>query len=309
MVTCGRGGKESPKVLFRYIIICCLSLIIPPEDAARTCDEVPPEPAPSAVVPSRAAVQVPNHERRDLTEEAQQFIRSIALLLIPQKFEDDNGWGDEKRIQSGLYVDFENGRLKTKRRWNHVNHGSWLRGSGELVDPDKTFSLKATQLPDPDADTQRYEVEVSSRLLIRGRQQQWNYGVMLWSISAEAIADLGLRATFDVKTEVVTTDKGARLRFQPQIVRAAADLKRFTLLSVSRAKGPAVRGTGELVEELIEMRIKQENRSLAARINKALLKKPDLIEIPFDIGGWFGWNSKPAETGKAPAAVPDVPEP
>jgi len=154
-------------------------------------DDVPPKPRPAASMPedtkppdtkppdttsasgesiekaetTARAYHQPNHERRELPDEGQLFIRSIALILLPQKFDDEKGWGDEKRIQSGLNVDFDDGRLRTSRRWNMVNHGSWLQGLGELVDPARTFSLKAAQLPDPDEQTQRYQVNVSANLL------------------------------------------------------------------------------------------------------------------------------------------------
>ncbi len=245
-------------------------------------------------------------ERRELPEEGLQFIRSIALLLLPPKFEDDDGWGKEARIQSGLNVDFEDGRMKTSRRWKSVNHGSWLQGSGELVDPEKTFTLKAAILPDSSDKTRRYEVRVSTRLSVTGRQQQWNYGVMLWSISADAIADVSLHVILDVTSEVVTTDQGVRLRFQPNVTYAAASLDGFSLRRVSHAKGAAVREFGEWLERLIRMRVKRENKELATRINQAIRKKAERLEIPLDIGGWFGLRrdgEKELESDSVPKRV------
>lgn len=254
---------------------------------------IEPAESPDLVLSTEPAYQRPNHQRRDLPEEGQQFIRSIALILLPQKFDDEDGWGDEKRIQSGLNVDFDGGKLKTSRRWNMVNHGTWLRGSGELVDPENTFTLRAMQLPDPDEETRRYEIHTSAKLQVNGRQQQWNYGVMLWSISADAMVDLSLHAVLDVKSEVVTTDKGARLRFLPTVTQATAKMENFRLQRISHLKGTVVQGHGEVIEELIQLRLRRENKVLSARINKAIQKKPDRLEIPFDIGGWFGVSPKP----------------
>jgi hypothetical protein len=255
---------------------------------------------PEQVLSTEAAYQRPNHQRRDLPEEGQQFIRSVALILLPQKFDDEDGWGDEKRIQSGLNVDFDGGKLKTSRRWNMVNHGTWLRGSGELVDPVNTFTLRAIQLPDPDEGTQRYEIHTSAKLQVNGRQQQWNYGVMLWSISADAVVDLSLHAVLDVKSEVVTTDKGARLRFVPSVTQATAKMENFRLQRISHLKGTVVQAHGEVIEELIQMRLRRENKDLPARVNKAIQKKADRLEIPFDIGGWFGVSPKASAENVAP---------
>ncbi len=264
---------------------------LPPQLPQESEVAVVAEP-PEQVLSTEAAYQRPNHQRRDLPEEGQQFIRSVALILLPQKFDDEDGWGDEKRIQSGLNVDFDGGKLKTSRRWNMVNHGTWLRGSGELVDPENTFTLRAIQLPDPDEETQRYEVHTSAKLQVNGRQQQWNYGVMLWSISADAVVDLSLNAVLDVKSEVVTTDKGARLRFVPSVTQATAKMENFRLQRISHLKGTVVQAHGEVIEELIQMRLRRENKDLPARINKAIQKKADRLEIPFDIGGWFGVSPK-----------------
>lgn len=67
-----------------------------------------------------------------------EFVRRIVLLLLPSTFDDEKNWGAEKRIQSGLHMNMDGLQLKTRRKWNHVNHGSWQRASGHLVDPKTT---------------------------------------------------------------------------------------------------------------------------------------------------------------------------
>ncbi|MFO1000633.1 MAG: hypothetical protein U0936_09850 [Planctomycetaceae bacterium] len=254
---------------------------------------------PQLVLSTEPAYQRPNHQRRDLPEEGQQFIRSVALILLPQKFDDEDGWGDEKRIQSGLNVDFDGGKLKTSRRWNMVNHGTWLRGFGELVDPEKTFTLRAIQLPDPDEETQRYEIHTSATLQVSGQQQQWNYGVMLWSISADAVVDLSLHAVLDVKSEVVTTDKGTRLRFVPSVTQATAKMENFRLHRISHLQGYVIQAQGELVEELLQILLRHENRNLPDRINKALKENGEKLEIPLSIGELFSLGPKNSRANDA----------
>lgn len=225
--------------------------------------------------------------RAELAPEALQFIRGIVLLLLPPRFDDDDGWGDEARIQSGVNVRFDDGKLKTSRRWKNVNHGSWTQASGTLIEPEKTFQLQAARLDEPDKDTQRYEVRIATRLRVTGRQQQWSYGLMLWSISADAVADVSLHIVFDVKTEIVKTDEGTRLRFTPTVTHAVAKLDSFDLRRVSHAKGSAVQEFGNGLEKLIRLYVDRENKDLAAKINKAIHKKAERLEIPFEIGGWL----------------------
>lgn len=247
------------------------TLVIPPFDAVEKSDAISSETA-----------------RRELPPDAINFIRGIALLLIPAEFDDDDGWGDKTKIQSGLNLRLDKGQIHTNRRWNYVNHGNWMRVTGKLVDPEERFLLHAAQLPDPELGTKRYEVNVSARIRATGQQQQWSHGLMLWSVSAEAVADVDLHLVLDTKSQVIQTDKGTRLRFLPKVHEAQARLTDYSLRRISRLKGKPVQEFGDLFEKIIRRRVNRENERLATRINAALEKKPDRLEIPFDIADWFG---------------------
>ncbi len=256
------------------------TLVIPPSD-----DATPSNGNPSASLIKAA--------RRELSPDVINFIRGIALLLIPTEFDDDDGWGDKTKIQSGLNLRIQDGLLHTNRRWRQVNHGSWMRVTGKLVDPEERFLLQAAQLPDPEPGTKRYEVNVSARIRATGQQQQWSHGLMLWSVSAEAVADVELHLVLDAKSQVVQTDKGTRLRFLPQVIEAHARLTDYSLRRISRLKGKPVQEFGDLFEKIVRRRVNRENEKLATRINAALEKKPDRLEIPFEIADWFGVPKEP----------------
>ena len=242
---------------------------------------------PVRAVSSPPDEAAPQPNCAELAPEALEFIRGIVLLLLPPKFDDDDGWGDETRMQSGVNVRFDDGKLKTSRRWKNVNHGSWTQASGTLIDPVHTFQLKAARLDDPDKDTQQYDVRVATRLRVTGRQQQWSYGLMLWSISADAVADVSLHVVFEVNTQIVKTAEGTRLRFTPKVIHAVARLDSFDLRRISHAKGSVVQEFGDGLEKLIRLYVDRKNKDLAAKINKALDKQADHLEIPFEIGSWF----------------------
>ena len=275
------GGSSKPRGFLRsaqsspgHPVHLCMAdeaLVIPPPG-----DVVPSDPEPA------------ESTRRELAPEAIDFIRGIALLLIPTEFDDDDGWGDKTKIQSGLNVRFDDGQIRTNRRWKHVNHGNWMRVTGKLVDPEERFLLQAAQLPDPEPGTKRYEVNVAAQIRATGQQQQWSHGVMLWSVSAEAVADVELHLVLDAKSQVIQTEKGTRLRFLPKVTTAQARLRDYSLRRISRLKGKPVQEFGDLFEKLVRKRVNRENEKLATRINTALEKKPDRLEIPFDIADWFG---------------------
>jgi len=290
--------------VFQIMLILATHLVFAPQPLAAQ-ESSPPEftiPGFDADAEPQAASSKPTatSTRQELPPEAIEFIRGIALLLIPQKFEDDDGWGDETKIQSGLNMRIKNGQLHTSRRWKHVNHGNWLQASGILEEPEKTFRLSAARLPDPEEGTQRYDVDVSARIRVTGRQQQWSLGVMLWSISAEAVATAGLHLVMDVKTQVVHSDKGTRLRFLPNVTQTDIRLTSFSLRRISHLKGKPVQEVGNWIEKLIRRRVGRENEKLAARINKVLKEKPERLEIPFDIANWFS-----GVPSKSEAKLPD----
>ena len=239
-----------------------------------------------------AAVAPATSPRREMAAEVSEFIRSVALFLIPQEFDDDNGWGDETKIQSGLNMRLDDGRLRTSRRWKHVNHGNWQQVTGRLVDPEDTFRLRVAGVPVPERGIQEYDIDVSARLRVTGRQQQWNYGIMLWSISAEAVADVNLHLVLDVKSEIVQSDNGTRLRFLPNVRSAEVRLSDFSLRRISHVKGKPVQEFGDWFEKMIRRRVTRENDKLTPRINAALEMEPERLEIPFDIAGLFGIRSQ-----------------
>ena len=254
---------------------------------------IPPlNPAGEVRLDEQSPVDAGTSARREMSAEASEFIRSVALLLIPQEFEDDNGWGDETKIQAGLNMRFDDGQLRTSRRWKHVNHGNWQQVTGRLVDPEDTFRLRVVGAMDPDRGIQQYDIDVSARLRIQGRQQQWNYGLMLWSISAEAVADVNLHVLFDVKSEIMQSEKGARLRFLPNVRSAEVRLSNFSLRRISHLKGKPVQQFGDWFESMIQRRVSRENDKLTLRINAALQKQPERLEIPLDIAGLFGINNQ-----------------
>lgn len=226
-------------------------------------------------------------ERRELPAEGQRLLRELALFLVPRRFEAEEGWGEKTRIQSGLSIDASHGKLRTNRRWKDVNHGTWLRAEGELVDPDELFRISASQVVIPEAGRQQFDILASARIQATGRQQQWTGGVMLWSVTADALADVSLRLSVDVTTEIVSTPAGAALKISPEVRSANARLDRFRLQRISHAKGTSVRGTGELMEALLTSLIRRENRDLAARMNRSLLRHSERLVVPLNPSFWF----------------------
>ncbi|MCA9063438.1 MAG: hypothetical protein KDA96_10275 [Planctomycetaceae bacterium] len=225
--------------------------------------------------------------RTPLDPQATQAIRAMVLMLLPQQFEDDDDWGAEKRIQSGLDVDVDGLRIETRRRWKTVNHGSWKRASGRLVEPDRNFQIRVWVLPSKQPGERRYELEANARIRVTGQQRQWNTGVMLWSVSADATADVQLKSEFSTTQQIVETDRGARLRFVPTVDRATVRLLRLHVSRVSHIKGTVAEEFGRWIDDVVKRQVARQGDRLTDRINQRIQKKPERFEIPLGLGAWI----------------------
>ena len=247
-----------------------------------------------------------------LSAEATEFIRGLILLAAPRQFEDDDDWGRRKRVQSGLNVDLDGLRFDTSRRWKNVNHGIWQRAIVSLVDPEQFLTLRVLVLPTDDRGIRRFRVTASTRVKVTGRQQQWNYGVRLYSVSGDALADLSVDAVFSVRNEIVTTADGTSLRFLPHVESASVRLDGFRLQRVSHMKGAAVREFARAIQSVLDRRLRREGPKLAGRINSRVQQKPERFQIPLGQLSLFGGGESGAaavESQAAPAEAPLNPGP
>ena len=249
-------------------------------------------------------VSNPQPSQEPLSSEATEFLRGIILLLLPETFRDDDGWGNQTRIQSGLNVDISKGKLHTSRRWKEVNHGSWSQLTAQLTDPANTFQLSIALIPEtdtnpvakgslstptsvgsavvdnpPDAFT-RYVVTCDAAIRAVGQQQQWSYGLMLWSISA----DVDVRATFTTKVRVqrsTLTDGGnIRIAINPHVESAHVQLTHFQVNRISHTKGTIAREFGAAFSPVAKRLVRKANEGLADKINRRLIKAKDRFQLP-----------------------------
>ncbi|MEZ6039367.1 MAG: hypothetical protein R3C20_02600 [Planctomycetaceae bacterium] len=234
-----------------------------------------------------------------LSDEAHDFLRGMILLLLPEEFSDDDGWGNQRRIQSGLNVDISRGKLHTSRRWKNVNHGVWARVSARLVNPENTFQLRVTQLPNgtdevaaPSVGTgeftkpesTRYSVECDVLVKAIGQRQQWNWGLSLWSVSADVDVGAKLLALVNVGRTVRTIDGKVQLRITPVIDTAEIHITHFRVNRISHVKGNVAREIGEMFQPLVMHAVRKANSGLAGKINRKIEKLGDRLNIPL-------WNS------------------
>ncbi|MCR9198181.1 MAG: hypothetical protein NXI04_06030 [Planctomycetaceae bacterium] len=260
--------------------------------AVGCCLPLSPVQAPGSGPPAAGqavrSVATADEQERPFTHEATQFVKGMVLLLLPQTYTDDDDWGRQKKVQSGLNVDLDGLKVKTSRRWKDVNHGTWQRVDATLVDPQEHFDLKIVILPKQERGISRYRITASVRVRATVRQQQWSYGAKLYSVSADAVADVRVVAELQFRSQLIKTERDSKLRVLPFIETLHARLDSFSLRRVSHAKGALVREFGQAVKGLLQRGIERKNAKLAQKTNGRIQKKPERFEVPAGILGVFG---------------------
>ncbi len=145
---------------------------------------------------------------------AKSLLKSLVQELLPEEYVDDRKWGRTRERWDGLKVRVEGLEVHTKRRWKEVNHGTWKKYRISLVDPDEYLTINIVRVQRLGPGRLACDLHIASRLDLYGRVQEWNNGVRLVSISAEATADV----TMDLSLEVATSLDASK--FPPDVIVA-----------------------------------------------------------------------------------------
>ena len=228
--------------------------------------------------------------------QAVQWLASFALERMPRTIDGDKNWGDTTRVWAGVKVRFDDGKLKTKRRYRKLKHGRWTRYQIELPDVDARHGVSAkihnvefqqrnkTGMP-------RWQVEstVVAPMKFEARVQRWNLGLKLFSVTIEGRMRLRMKSSALIGMDTDYREIPPALVFDPHIQKARINMETFEVERVSHVGGDLAEGWGEVVQEVIlETYIKQLNKRLSAKLNKAIAKERDDLKI--SIAQWFRWN-------------------
>ncbi|MCA9266016.1 MAG: hypothetical protein KDA60_19280 [Planctomycetales bacterium] len=210
----------------------------------------------------------------------QPLLMHILLENIPHDYDNTKKWGGTREVWSGVNVRLDDWQIKTKRRKKEVNHGTWKRYQIELVDPAKNVHLRVANVrEDPETRKVAFDMRLAAKLDVYGRVQEWNRGVRLISLSADATADVELEMTCLMATWLDITHIPPDLVLAPEIQQARLQLKDFKLHRLSKADGPVVHELSHSVEKILRKNLAEKNDKLAAKMNRQIDKHADDLRI------------------------------
>lgn len=232
--------------------------------------------------PARLAIRPPaaaSLEIAEVPDHARQLLTTLAREAIPAEYENMKEWGKTKKTWDGLHMHMDGLRLKTKRRWKEANHGTWKRYRMEVVDPDEHLQLQLTNFSKREDGTLELDVALNSRVRCYGQLQKWSHDVRLFSISADARADVDVKLRCSVSTSMDLTHLPPDLLFHPQVLDAAIYLRQFELHRISHADGPLVGELGDTLEKVLRKELADRSDKLGVKMNRQIKKKEDQLRL------------------------------
>ena len=211
----------------------------------------------------------------------QTLFTDLARQAIPHDYENEKAWGKTKEVVRGLYVKREGLRIKTHRTTKTVNHGTWKKYRIQLLDPEGQFQVRVANVRRLPNQHFVFDVVVDARVRIFGRLSQWERGVQLVSLSAEADADVQLAMQCDLATKLEIAGDSPGLTIDPTVQAADLQIRSFQMRHISQLDGPLVRTLSASIREVLEDEFEDRRERLPAQINRQLDKHRDQMHLSF----------------------------
>lgn len=238
----------------------------------------------------------------DGSESLAALIRSIALAQIPAEYVNEKEWGQQKAFTTQLKVSLDGLRVDSERRKKLLNHGTWKRYEIRQAKSPDSLQLSVDGVRQLEDGRLHFDVLCRAKLDLEGRVAQWERGVQLLSLGAEADATVLLRAGCDLAIQIDPLKLPPDVILKPVVTDARIDVEHFRLRSVGQLDGPVVRQLGRALREAIDDQVADRNRDLADKLNRQITKKQDKLRL--SLADWIEKKAKLTGLKSAPTEVP-----
>lgn len=213
------------------------------------------------------------------SEEFQTWVTDLVREQLPAEYEKKKNWGHTKRVFAGWDFEPDGLKLETRRRWKEVNDGTWTSYRVTPVKPEKHFAVRIEQIEQLSGNKVRVKVAAVAKVKLFGRMSQWERGVQLLSLSAEAEAKVLVQATVEIALQLDPTKFPPDVALVPTVTSADAKISEFTLHRVGKLNGPLVESLSDETRDVLEREIAERRPKLVSSLNKQLAKKQDKLKF------------------------------
>ncbi len=233
-----------------------------------------------------------------------QWLSDLAVKHTPRTFDGDKGWGDTKKVWSGIKIRSKGLKLSTKRRFKEVRHGRWIKYELTLPPPAPANSTTENQLvvqinrvvcegdlqtgsPSGQTNTHwKIDSAIETPMMFTARVERWNLGVQLYSLSVEGRLRVRLNSSATLTSYADYSEVPPALVIDPKIQQAELLLQQFEVDRVSKIGGDVAEEWGELMETVVrDVFLKKQNEKLVDKLNKAIDKRRG--DLRLSLAEWF----------------------
>ncbi len=249
----------------------------------------------------------------DAGQKLDRLITRLVLENLPHSYEKKKNWGNQDKRWDGVQIRRDGLKVKTKRKWKPVNHGTWKKYSAELIDPDQKFTVQVKNFHRTSSGATGFDIHFTAHLKLHGRQTKWVKGVQLYSLSADGHALVSLVVACELKVSMDASNFPPDLIVDPRAVDAKLRVDQFRLDRISKVGGEFSQQVARQVRKELDDKIREKEKRLVEKINKQLDEKRDRLRLSLADALDLEWTSQakyflPAPVQQALDASPKDPE-
>lgn len=252
---------------------------------ARVLAETPAD-EPTRLTPAESADVVSMADQGS----AKRLLRDLALAAIPERYNDEKRWGKQKRVWNGVHISLDGLRVKTKRKWRDVNHGTWERYQAWLIDPEEQFDLRIENIRPTEGGRIAFDIFIDAHLGLFARLSEWQVGVQLISLSTDAEAVVRMRMTCEASMSFDFEDFVPAVVIEPEITAADLTLVSFDLQRISNLHGPGVEQLGRKLHKVLQDEINDRRPKLVEKANRQIEKNRHKLRLSAKQLADDGWE-------------------
>lgn len=211
--------------------------------------------------------------------EFQALITRIVREALPAEYEKRHNWNHTQRVFDGLKWEWDGGKLETRRRWKEANDGQWHWYRVRLVEPEQNFHVHVHRFQALENGKVLCDLAVDAKLAVEGRLLQWERGVQLLSVDAEAEAETRLAARMEIGGKVDGGKFPPSLYLEPVVQAADFELRRFRIGRIGKFDGPVVKSLSRGAQEIIEDRLAAARPKLVDKMNAEIKKSESKLKL------------------------------
>lgn len=224
-----------------------------------------------------------------------ELITHMVLRHLPHTWSRDKDWGHQQERWDGIKWKLDGWQVKTKRRKKSVNHGTWKKYSATLIDPQRQFDVKMTNIHQNAQQQLAFQLTFATRIRLQARQTEWVKGVQLYSLSAEGQAAIRLTVDMVLGMALDPTKFPPDLVFSPRATAAEIAVDDFRIDRISKLGGEFAIQVTKLARRELDDEIAEKEIELVQKINKEIEEDRDKLRISMSkaISSQWGEKAKP----------------